>query len=355
MKDNLVERYIYAVVRRLPEKERKDVSMELDGLISSMLADRANSSESEEEQVRAVLNELGNPEELARNYSNVAKNCLIGEPHFSLYKRVLKIVLIAVAGALALALLIEWLTGIPRGVRYDLGGIILLTTKGIAQLISTIISGLQGAFAIVTIIFAILYHQGVELDSEKFDLNDLPELPDSEKRTGIGEFIVSMVFLSIFAVLFVVLPHINIPGLVIDGKWASFFNPEVLVSIRPLLIALVGTALLELVVKMTKPMGSMMRFLATLLANGVVIITLLVWFGNPLVVNPEYVSMLKGTLGLNMWNVSDLVSEGITGLIGKWAMQPLPLMIALLIIIIVSIVEIVKTGIKTANMRKKSV
>jgi hypothetical protein len=341
MKDNLVERYIYAVVRRLPEKERKDVSMELDGLISSMLADRANSSESEEEQVRAVLNELGNPEELARNYSNVAKNCLIGEPHFSLYKRVLKIVLIAVAGALALALLIEWLTGIPRGVRYDLGGIILLTTKGIAQLISTIISGLQGAFAIVTIIFAILYHQGVELDSEKFDLNDLPELPDSEKRTGIGEFIVSMVFLSIFAVLFVVLPHINIPGLVIDGKWASFFNPEVLVSIRPLLIALVGTALLELVVKMTKPMGSMMRFLATLLATGVV--------------NPEYVSMLKGTLGLNMWNVSDLVSEGITGLIGKWAMQPLPLMIALLIIIIVSIVEIVKTGIKTANMRKKSV
>ena len=38
MKDNLVERYIYAVVRRLPEKERKDVPMELDGLISSMLA-----------------------------------------------------------------------------------------------------------------------------------------------------------------------------------------------------------------------------------------------------------------------------------------------------------------------------
>lgn len=355
MKNDLVERYIYAVVRRLPEEERKDVSLEINEMISSMLAERAGSGESEEEQVRAVLNELGNPEELARNYSNVAKNCLIGEPHFSLYKRVLKIVLIAVAGALALALLIEWLTGIPGGVRYDLGGIILLTTRGIAQLISTIISGLQGAFAIVTIIFAILYHQGVELDSEKFDLNDLPELPDSEKRTGIGEFIVSMVFLSIFAVLFVVLPHINIPGLVIDGKRASFFNPEVLVSIRPLLIAFAGTALLEVVVKMTKPIGSVMRLLATLLANVVMIITSLVWFGNPLVVNPEYVSMLKGTLGLNMWNVSDLVSEGITGLIGKWAMQPLPLMIALLIIIIVSIVEIVKTGIKTANVRKKSV
>ena len=41
MKDNLVERYIYAVVRRLPEKERKEVSLEIDELISSMLAERA--------------------------------------------------------------------------------------------------------------------------------------------------------------------------------------------------------------------------------------------------------------------------------------------------------------------------
>ena len=352
MKNDLVERYIYAVVRRLPEKERKDVSLKIDELISSMLAERAGSGESEEEQVRAVLNELGNPEELARNYSNVAKNCLIGEPHFSLYKRVLKIVLIAVAGALALAILIEWLTGVPGGVEYDLGGIILLTTKGIIHLLSTIISGLQGAFAIVTIIFAILYHQGVELDSEKFDLNDLPELPDTEKRTGIGEFIVSMVFLSIFAVLFVVLPHINVPGLVTVRKWISFFNPEVLVTIRPLLIALVGTALLEVVVKMMKPMGSLMRFLATLLANVVVIITLLVWFGNPLVLNPVFVNTFQTDFS---WNIMGFNGAPIVGFIGKWAMLPLPLMIVLVIVIITSIIEIVSAGIKTAKASKRSI
>lgn len=355
MKNNLVERYIYAVVRRLPEKERKDVSLEIDEMISSMLAERAGSGESEEERVRAVLTELGNPEDLARSYGNVGRSCLIGEPHFSLYKRVLKIVLIAVGGALTFALLMEWLSSKPWSMYYDLGDIISMTIKGIVHLASIVIDGMVGAFTAVTITFALLYHQGVKMDTEKFSLDDLPEIPGYEKRSGIGELIGSLVFVSIFTVLFVILPQINLPFLFVNSRWYSYFNPEVLVSVRPLLIVFLVVNLLEAVVKMVQPIGSVMRFLATLLANVTTIVTSLVWFGNPLVVNPEYISALKGALGLNVWRVSDLVSEGMTGLIGKWALQPMPLMIALLIIIIVSIVEIVKIGVKTVRVRKTTV
>ncbi|MEL7636391.1 MAG: hypothetical protein AAGU03_01375 [Anaerolineaceae bacterium] len=48
MKNNLIERYIYAVTRHMQENEAADISRELDELITSMLAERADKPGSED-------------------------------------------------------------------------------------------------------------------------------------------------------------------------------------------------------------------------------------------------------------------------------------------------------------------
>ena len=57
---NLIERYVYDVTRRLPEKEREDVMKELRANIYDMLPEGAS-----EDAVKKVLYELGSPVSLA--------------------------------------------------------------------------------------------------------------------------------------------------------------------------------------------------------------------------------------------------------------------------------------------------
>ena len=55
-----MDRYIYQVIRRLPKAQRDEVRMELEELISDMYADKGS--------MEAVLTQLGNPAEFAKQY-----------------------------------------------------------------------------------------------------------------------------------------------------------------------------------------------------------------------------------------------------------------------------------------------
>ena len=59
----IVERYIYAVTRRLPAKAREEVAIELRGLIEDLLEEKAQGTQVSKEHVRSVLMELGDPED----------------------------------------------------------------------------------------------------------------------------------------------------------------------------------------------------------------------------------------------------------------------------------------------------
>ena len=103
MKHDLIERYIYAVTRQLPKKQREDVAQELRGLIDDMLNERCGEITPTEKDIRIVLTELGTPQELSAQYDEDAKKCLIGHPYYSTYKFVLKIVLFAAAVGITIA------------------------------------------------------------------------------------------------------------------------------------------------------------------------------------------------------------------------------------------------------------
>ena len=76
--NDLIERYLYAITRRLPAKQRADVAEELRTLISDMLDERCGSLPPTAKDVRVVLTELGTPGEMVRKYTSGEGECLIG-------------------------------------------------------------------------------------------------------------------------------------------------------------------------------------------------------------------------------------------------------------------------------------
>ena len=107
MKNDLIERYIYAVTKRLPKKMQDDVSQELKTLIDDMLMERCGDITPEEKDIKIVLTELGTPNELYEKYNPQTDKCLIGSPYYSTYKYVLKIVMLCAGLGLLLATLLS--------------------------------------------------------------------------------------------------------------------------------------------------------------------------------------------------------------------------------------------------------
>ena len=346
MKNNLIERYIYAVTRHMSKKEAADISKELDELVETMLAEKADQPGSEEEKVRQVLMELGNPEAMARAYTGKANDSLIGQPHYSTYLKVLKIVLFAIALGISISLLVSVISNISE---INLDSSINWFVDALAEWITALFSGLLGGFAWVTIIFAILYHKGVKFDFDLGDLNDLPEVPSERARIGRGEIIADVIFVTVFTILFILLPYMNIPVIGMTPKPFPFFNPDLLIGVRYLMIASVVAMILEAIVKFSDGRHTYRVFAAKVLANLVTVATTIIWLGNSHSVNPLFVERFQELTGFSIYGIN---GQPVAGLAGDWAMLPFPILIAIVISIVVAISEIISAGFKTFTIEK---
>ncbi|HOO28759.1 MAG TPA: hypothetical protein PLU43_09855, partial [Lachnospiraceae bacterium] len=162
MENNLTERYIYAVTRRLPAKMKEDIAKEIRTLIEDMLEERCGIISPTEKDVRVVLTELGTPDELYQTYSGSGEKCLIGPPYYAQYLFVLKLVLLCTAFGLTVSLIVQLLTPNGAGPWYEI----------LLQWFFTVFSGLGMGFAYVTLLFAFFYHKKIEFDTA-FSLDDL--------------------------------------------------------------------------------------------------------------------------------------------------------------------------------------
>ncbi len=189
----MINRYVYAVTRRLPQKQRSDIEKELRGLIEDMLADRAGSRAVSEEDVEAVLLELGSPAELADQYRTKEKY-LIGPAIYDTYIFVLKIVLGAVALGITVAITIDYIVTPP--------GTFLTVVSGY---FNALFPALLSGFASVTIIFALFERFDVAIGREekekKWSPAALPPLPVKKAIIKPSEAIVGLVF-AVLAVIF---------------------------------------------------------------------------------------------------------------------------------------------------------
>lgn len=82
---SLIDMYVHEVAKRLPEKNREDITLELRSTIEDMLPDDYN-----EEDVKSVLKKLGSPVSLANGYLDRPMH-LIGPRYFDVYTTLLKI------------------------------------------------------------------------------------------------------------------------------------------------------------------------------------------------------------------------------------------------------------------------
>ncbi|MCL2300600.1 MAG: hypothetical protein FWC27_10705 [Firmicutes bacterium] len=202
MNHELIDRYIYAVTRRLPPKLRADVEQELRSLISDMLEARCGAAPPGEKDVRAALTELGAPDKLAAKYSGDEGKALIGGEYFRMYKFVLKLVLPIAAGGVAFASVLSLLlNGGPES--HTLAGI----AAAVLEPVGGAFAGLIQAFAAVTFIFAVLERKKVDFGGGNF-LDTLPPMPVRDERVKPWEPIAGMALCAAMALLFLAFPQI---------------------------------------------------------------------------------------------------------------------------------------------------
>ncbi|HWR24531.1 MAG TPA: hypothetical protein VN366_13720 [Feifaniaceae bacterium] len=285
MKSDLMERYIYAVEKRLPYKQRADIKKELNTLIADMLEQRCGDVPPTEHDVRVVLTELGTPSELAEQYHPDKRRALISQPYYGKYKMVLKIVLLAVAGGLTAAHLILALLGDPPKVPF----------LRFMEWIGGVFTGELYAFAFVTGIFAFFERKGVKLDHDDA-LGDLPPVPAKDERIGRGESIAGIFFSIAFLLLFLWLAPWVI-GIYSGSGFVPMFNQAALLRMWPVLLLITGAGVIKEIVKLLEGRYTF-RVAFTALITGIVSLGLFVLlFSTEELLNPAFLPGVTALFG----------------------------------------------------------
>ena len=203
---DLMERYIYEVIRRIPKGQRDEIGMELRELISDMYESRKGTMET-------VLMELGSPIEFAKKYRDESRY-LIGPEYYDNYLWVMKIVLICIIPAIVLATFIQGATE-----QMEFADIL-------AEFLSNLLGSIFGCIGTITLIFAVLERQRVSMDMQKDTWNvdqlkedtskdwrnwtpdQLPPIPDKRAVISRGDSIVSIIFMVVFTGILILAPQL---------------------------------------------------------------------------------------------------------------------------------------------------
>lgn len=179
---NLIEKYIQEVTRRLPERNREDIALELRSTIEDMLPDDYT-----EQDVENVLTQMGDPVLLAREYRDWPQY-LIGPRYFEVYMTLLKIGS-CIGAAIAL---IAYLAQQAVGFTGEESFLSLFPTFIIGAAGSVIEAAMQ-VFFWTTLSFAIVERTDPSKDGKPFTLkkwspDDLKDVPDRAKERRISHF-----------------------------------------------------------------------------------------------------------------------------------------------------------------------
>lgn len=217
-KQEWIERYIYAVTRHLPYQERADVAKELASIINDMLEERCGEKEPEYKDVKIVLTELGTPEELSQKYNTDKEQCLIGEPYYSKYKYMLKLVIACVVFGMLIA--------------GFLGGVLDQQTVPamLLQILGNTFGGVCFAFAFVTLLFAYFYQKGQKLDLLYDSLDNLPSVPNVNRQIAPKGSIWNIILSIVFVAVFLCCPNVFCVAVTGEGMILPVFHLEYLRS-----------------------------------------------------------------------------------------------------------------------------
>ncbi|MFD2044174.1 hypothetical protein ACFSTA_09790 [Ornithinibacillus salinisoli] len=325
----IIDRYIYAVTQRLPQNQRKDISVELRGLIEDMVEERKNGNENTEEIIEEVLIELGSPRELAQKYRGT-KRYLIGPEIFDAYLCVLKIVLIALSASM----------GIVFMIRTILNPIAILD-HFIDTIVTSIVTSFPSAFAWVTLIFVMVEISGnvkeknIKLDKDWVP-SDLSPIPDPKREIKLVEPILGIVFFVFIMALF--LFSNDYFGLYIfnNSEFSSvipFLNIDSFSYHLPFILLILGLSILKEVLKLIIGKWDLKLVLFTLCINIISIIAVLFMITGETFWNPNFMAELTQAGWVTVGSDEYYVVEQI------WTNTTLCIVIFLLIGLVVDVIS----------------
>jgi hypothetical protein len=215
----LVDRYLVAVLDRLPESQRAEVAAELRASMSDMVEARVDAGEAEDAATRAVLTELGDPAKLARSYDQ-RPQYLIGPAWFPQYFDLFKAIVPAVSlvlAALTFALALADGESAERAITEALG--------------TAFEMAVQTAFWL-TLTFALIerFSSSAPETDEAWSVDSLPQARIG-RQIGLGSTIFDAIVPVVFGVVAIIQAQSGVGAFVRgfdDRPWTDmpFFNPD---------------------------------------------------------------------------------------------------------------------------------
>lgn len=278
MNNDLIERYVYAVTKRLGRKQREDVARELRGLIDDMLMERCGEVLPTEKDIRVVLTELGTPQELYTQYDEDGDKCLIGQPYYSTYKFVMKVVLASVAvGSTVASVILQILE--PQTWYMALG-----------KWLNLLWNGCFSGFSIVTLLFAFFQRRGVRL-SDPFSFDDLPPVPKRTQETSRWESVAGIVICVVFTVLFLFTPQVFC--FIDEGRVISLFDMDALKKSWFIILGFAACGIIREAVQLLEGQYNKKVMVTAWVTNAVSALFAWWWLLGAEVMNPSFLSSLR--------------------------------------------------------------
>ncbi len=286
MIQELFDRYVYAVVKRLPQKQRSDISRELSSLLDDMLESRGEMGKPALADAQALLLELGDPKQLAEKYRE-PKRYLIGPDFYGNYSLVLKIVLLCTAFGMALAKTLEYFLERPETLWIFAG-------QGLFEIFLALVQ----AFTWVTVIFALLERFGKKekgLDDKLWSPTDLPPVPKEKTDCKRGESAASIVFTVLAIILFNFFPWVIGAYYQTDAGIANVpvFQLDLLRGYLPLINLAFGLGLLRELMILVAGRYSVKLGVAVLFLNLAAMALCVAVFADGSIWNPDFPLVLS--------------------------------------------------------------
>ncbi|MGG3804246.1 HAAS signaling domain-containing protein [Metabacillus fastidiosus] len=290
---NLIEVYIQEVTRRLPEKNRDDIALELRSTIEDMLPDDYN-----EEDVKAILEKLGNPVTLASRYRDRPMH-LIGPRYFDVYVTLLKMILPIATVISLISIIPEYFIDYhgEEAVTNVVLNIIGLSIWGIIEV------GIQ-VFFWLTLMFAILERTDKGRDEhpltaslKKWTPDDLKNIAYIPKKKAISKFEVfgSLMWTAIWATIYFYAHHLLgvYEG---DGNGLEFVTPslnqEVLLQYWPIVLVVIGLEIALALYKLIKGQWTKKMAISNTVLQLIATVGLIVILLNPNLLNKDFITYM---------------------------------------------------------------
>lgn len=291
----MIERYIYEVIKRVPQKQRKEIKLELAELIEDM---------KEEGTTEEILMKLGNPAEFAKRYRD-ENNYVIGPDYYDDYVWIAKIGAFAVAISAIVSAVVRGLT--------EAEGLKDFIKVFIGEGIGVSVSGAVGFLGMLTIIFVLMERLKIKVDikpDKEWTPSQLPAVPEKKAMLSRGESIVAIIFYMVLMGMFLFVPEIFGAFETTDTGIKSIscvFNLEQWSSIVPFFVLILVIGMFDEIVKIIYGQYCKAVMYSSIVCNAISVVLFFILFKCMDVWNSSFADELLIQAGKKEYSKGDML------------------------------------------------